>query len=101
MGHLMTAVGAHIERVIINDLKNATYYGRMIIAAENELQQKKIIELDARPSDCVAMATQQKAPIYVSQEVWDEVEDMSDVLRKMEEEGLKPEIDPEGESAEE
>ena len=101
MAHLMTAVGAHVERVIINDLKNATYYARMIIAAENELQQKKIIELDARPSDCIAMATQQKAPIYVSQEVWDEVEDMSDVLRKMEEEGLKPEIDPEGEAAEE
>ena len=47
------------------------------------------------------MATQQKAPIYVSQEVWDEVEDMSDVLRKMEEEGLKPEIDPESEATEE
>lgn len=93
MGHLMTAVGAHVERIIINDLKNATYYGRMIIAAENELQQKKIIELDARPSDCIAMATQQKAPIYVSQEVWDEVDDMSDVLRKMEEEGLKADPD--------
>src|SRR6266852_327483 len=73
--------------------------GRAIIRAENELQQKKIIELDARPSDCIAMATQQKAPIYVSQEVWDEVDDMSDVLRKMEEEGLKP--DPETESSEE
>jgi hypothetical protein len=33
------------------------------------------------------MATQQKAPMYVSQEVWDEVDDMSDVLRKMEEDG--------------
>jgi len=44
------------------------------------------------------MAVQQKAPIYVSQEVWDEVDDMSDVLRKMEEEGLKPD---ETESAEE
>jgi kynureninase len=41
------------------------------------------------------MATQQKAPLYVSQDVWDEVDDMSDVLRKMEEEGLK--TDPEGE----
>src|SRR5713226_4215768 len=96
MAHLMTALGAKVERVIINDLKNATYYARAIIRAENELQQKKIIELDARPSDCIAMATQQKAPIYVSQEVWDEVDDMSDVLRKMEEEGLKP--DPETES---
>ena len=90
MGHLMTALGAQVERVIINDLKNATYYARMIIRAENELQQKKIIELDGRPSDCIAMAMQQKAPIYVSQEVWDEVDDMSDVLRKMEEEGIKP-----------
>ena len=60
MGHLMTGLGAHVERVIINDLKNATYYARMIIRAENELQQKKIIELDGRPSDCIAMAVQQK-----------------------------------------
>jgi hypothetical protein len=45
------------------------------------------------------MAMQQKAPIYVSQEVWDEADDMSDVLRKMEEEGLKP--DPETEPTEE
>jgi len=49
MAHLMTALGAKVERVIINDLKNATYYARAIIRAENELQQKKIIELDARP----------------------------------------------------
>jgi uncharacterized protein len=95
MGHLMTALGAKVERVIINDLKNATYYARVIIRVQNELHQKKIIELDGRPSDCIAMATQQKAPIYVSQDVWDEVDDMSDVLRKMEEEGLKP--DPETE----
>jgi uncharacterized protein len=99
IAHLMTALGAKVERVIINDLKNATYYARMIIRAENELQQKKIVELDGRPSDCIAMATQQKAPIYVSQEVWDEVDDMSDVLRKMEEDGLK--ADPETESSEE
>lgn len=98
MGHLMTALGARVERVIINDLKNATYYARMIIHAENELQQKKIIELDGRPSDCIAMATQQKAPLYVSQEVWDEVDDMSDVLRKMEEDGIKPDIESESES---
>jgi bifunctional DNase/RNase len=95
MAHLLAAIGAKVERVIINDLKNATYYARVIIQVENELQQKKIIELDGRPSDCIAMATQQKAPIYVSQDVWDEVDDMSDVLRKMEEEGLK--TDPETE----
>jgi bifunctional DNase/RNase len=85
MALLLSAVGAKVERVIINDLKNGTYFGRLIITAENELQQRKIIELDARPSDCIAMATQQKAPVYVSREVWDEVEDMSDVLLAMQE----------------
>jgi len=95
MAHLMTALGAKVERVIINDLKTATYFARLIISAENELQQKKIIELDARPSDSIAMATQQGAPIYVSQDVWEEVEDMSEILRKMEEDGLQSDDEPE------
>ena len=87
MGHLMAALGAKVERVIINDLKSATYFARLIVSAENELlQQRKIIELDARPSDCIAMAVAHDAPIYVSRDVWDEVDDMSDVLRKMAEE---------------
>lgn len=86
IGHLMAALGAKVERVIINDIKSATYFARLIISAENELQQKKIIEIDARPSDSLALAMQQKAPIYVSREVWSEVEDMSEVLQKMEEE---------------
>lgn len=86
MGMLLTSLGAKVERVIINDLKGATFYGRLIVTAENELQQRKVIELDARPSDCIAMAVQQKAPIYVTRPVWEEAEDMSEVLRKMAEE---------------
>ena len=91
MGHLMQALGAKVDRIIINDLKTSTYFARLIISAENELQQKKIIELDARPSDCIAMATSQKAPIYVSREVWEEVDDMSEVLKSMSEGGSQPE----------
>lgn len=87
MGHLMTALGAKVERVIINDLKTATYFARLIISAENELQQRKIVELDARPSDCLALATQQGASIYVSQDVWEEVDDMTEALRHMEQGG--------------
>jgi bifunctional DNase/RNase len=97
MGHLMQALGAKVDRVIINDLKTSTYFARLIISAENELQQKKIIELDARPSDCIALATSQKAPIYVSKEVWDEVDDMSDVLKSMSEGGLQSEEGEQGE----
>jgi len=87
MGLLMTALGAKVERVIINDMKSETYFARLIISAENELHAKKLIEIDGRPSDCIALAIQQGAPVYVSQEVWDEVEDRSDILKKLEEQG--------------
>ncbi len=83
MGMLLTGLGAKVERVIINDLKGTTYYGRMIVSVENELQQRKVIELDARPSDCLAMASLQHAPVYITRSVWDEVEDMSEVLKSM------------------
>jgi bifunctional DNase/RNase len=86
-----------VERVIINDLKGSTYYGRLIVSVENELQQRKVIELDARPSDCLAMAAQQKAPVYITRQVWDEVEDMSEVLRKMTEPPPEGEGEGEGE----
>ena len=85
--NILRALGAKIERVIVNELKRATYFARLVLSAENELRQKKIIEIDARPSDCIAMATSQSAPIYVSLDVWDEVEDMTETLRKMQEEG--------------
>jgi bifunctional DNase/RNase len=84
MANLLAAVGAKVDRVIVNDLKSETYFARLIISAENELFERKIIELDARPSDCIALAIQQRAPIYVSRDVWDEVEDRSDVLRSLE-----------------
>jgi hypothetical protein len=87
LANILRALGAKIERVIVNDLKRGTYFARLVLSAENESQQKKIIEIDARPSDCIAMATAQRAPIYVSLDVWDEVEDMTEALRKMQEEG--------------
>jgi len=74
-------------RVVVNDLKDGTYFARLVLSAENETQQKKIIEIDARASDCIAMATQQLAPIFVSLDVWDEVEDMTEVLRKLQRQG--------------
>lgn len=91
LASILQAFEAKIERVIINDLKRGTYFARLVLSAENESQEKKIIEIDSRPSDCIAMATQQTAPIYVSRDVWDKVEDMTEVLRKMQEEGSQPE----------
>jgi bifunctional DNase/RNase len=83
MGHILTALGAKVERVVINDVKSETYFARLILSCENELFERKIVELDGRPSDCLALAISQKAPVYVAREVWDEVEDRSDVLRQI------------------
>jgi bifunctional DNase/RNase len=84
IGHILTALGAKVERVVINDMKSETYFARLILSAENEVCEKKIVELDGRPSDCIALAISQRAPIYVSREVWDEVEDHSEALRDLE-----------------
>jgi uncharacterized protein len=99
LANILRALGAKVERVIINDLKRGTYFARLVLNAESELQQKKIIEIDARPSDCIAMATQQPAPIYVSLDVWDELEDMTGALRKMQQEGSRTEESDEEEES--
>ncbi len=83
LANVLTSLGAKVERVVINDFRNGIYFGRLIITAENELQQRKIIEIDARSSDCMAMATLQKSPIYVNGAVWEEVEDMTPLLERL------------------
>lgn len=86
IGHIFTGLGVRVERVVINDLKNSTYFARLILHAENELG-KKILEIDARPSDCIALAVQSKSPIFVARKVFHAVEDMSEVLKRMNQEG--------------
>lgn len=84
--------GISVERVIITDLKNSTYFARLILQQQNELQtERKIVELDARPSDCIALAAAQKKPIFVSAKLFEQVEDMSAVLEKMNESGEEAE----------
>lgn len=73
-----------VERVIITELKNGTYFARLILQQENELG-RKLVEIDARPSDCLALATAQKRPIYVSTSLFEQVEDMSEVLDRINE----------------
>src|SRR5437899_788608 len=79
-----------VERVVITELKNSTYFARLILQQQNEVA-RKIVELDARPSDCLAVATAQKRPIYVSASLFEQVEDMSEVLDKINETGTEPE----------
>ena len=99
LASILRAFEANIEKVIINDLKGGTYFARLVLSAQNELKQREMIEIDARPSDCIAMATQQTAPIYVSRDVWDQVEDMTEALRKMQQEGSHTEESDEEEES--
>ena len=75
-----------VERVVITDLKNSTYFARLILQQSNELA-RKIVEIDARPSDCLAIATAQKRPIFVATKLFEQVEDMTEVLDRINETG--------------
>jgi bifunctional DNase/RNase len=89
MGHMLRAFGAAVERIIINSLEAGVFYARLIISAQNEVQQRKVVELDARPSDSIALAVSQNAPIFVAREVWDSVDDVSDTLDQLQKQGRR------------
>ena len=88
------AFGAKVKRAVIVRMENEVYYARLIVEAENEIMERKIVELDARPSDSIALAVQQEAPIYIAARVWDEVEDMTEVLQKMEDRSFEEDNPP-------
>ncbi len=81
---VLLAFGAKVDRVIINNVQGSVFFARIIVSAENELHARKVIELDARPSDSLALALQQSAPIFVAKHVLDSVEDVTNTLAEIE-----------------
>ncbi len=79
----LSAFGASVVRVIINKSDGEVFHARLILEATNEIMEKKIVEIDARPSDCLAIAARAEAPIYVAEHVWKSLEDRSQLLRQM------------------
>ena len=59
-------LGVVLESVFISELKDNTYYARIYLKHEG-----KRIELDARPSDSIALALRMKAPIHTTEELLD------------------------------
>jgi len=82
IGSVLLGLGASLEHIVINDAREGTFFARILLKMENELG-KKIIELDARPSDSIVLALQQKRPIYVARAVFDSVEDMTEILDRV------------------
>lgn len=63
-------IGAEFQDVVINELKDHTYFAKLRLRHEGEL-----IEVDARPSDAIAVAVtcDPPLPIYVAEEVLTDV----------------------------
>ena len=83
---MLDGLGAEVERIVINHVDGGTFFARIILSMENELGHK-IIELDARPSDSIVMALASTKPIYVAKTVIDSVDDMTEILTKILEQG--------------
>ena len=88
IGSIFLGLGVTLEHVVINDAKEGTFYARIFLKMENELG-KKLLEIDARPSDSIVLALQSSRPITVTKAVFERVEDMTDYL----EQALKQQAD--------
>jgi len=88
----LQAFGAKVSRAVIVRVENEIYYARLICEAQNEIMERKIVELDARPSDCLALAVRCGAPLYVIRSLWDALEDMSGALEEMRKQGQSGEV---------
>ena len=58
-------LGADVDKVIIDKLEFNTFYAKIILKADHN----KIKEIDARPSDSIALALRMEAPIFAAEEV--------------------------------
>ena len=79
----LETMGARVSRAIIVKMEEEVYYARLIIEAKNEIMEHKIVELDARPSDCLALIVRCGAPLYVLRDLWETLPDMTHVLQEM------------------
>ncbi len=102
MKEILEKLDAQIEEVFINDLREGTFYARIIF-------ENPPVDIDARPSDAVALALRLQIPIYVSSELLDEAgmnfpirafdteseEQDSDIFGKDEDDEYKLQSEPE------
>jgi len=63
---VMDGLGAQLERVVITELRETTYYADLEVSSSLGLQH-----ISARPSDAVALAVRVGCPIFSSEEVLD------------------------------
>ena len=63
--NLLAEFGATVESAEITELRESTYFARIQL----KTREGKILEIDSRPSDAIAVALRTKSPIYVAKQV--------------------------------
>lgn len=64
MRNILQTLDAKLEQVVIYDIKDSTFFAKLIVRTNGDLQ-----EIDARPSDGIALALRVQAPIFVSDKI--------------------------------
>jgi uncharacterized protein len=64
MRMLLNSLNAKLEHVVIHDMKDSTFFAKLVVRTEGNVQ-----EIDARPSDAIALALRMEAPIYVTDKI--------------------------------
>ncbi|HXH41335.1 MAG TPA: bifunctional nuclease family protein [Thermoanaerobaculia bacterium] len=67
---------ARVTRIVINDLRDSTFFAQIRVIV-NRSGADTMLELDARPSDAIALALRTAAPIFVAQSVLDQAQTIS------------------------
>jgi uncharacterized protein len=67
---IFLGLDVRIRQVIINDVQDTVYYARIFLEQEIE-GVLHILEIDARPSDCITLALMNNVPVYCTHEVLD------------------------------
>ena len=68
IANVVEQMGGQLRDVYISELRDHTYYAMLRIMLDGE-----IVEVDCRPSDAIPLAVSASVPIYVSEEVLEEV----------------------------
>ena len=64
MRSMLETLNARLEQIVIHDIRESTFFAKLVIRTNGELQ-----EIDARPSDGIALALRMQAPIFVSDKI--------------------------------
>ncbi|MDP9361622.1 MAG: bifunctional nuclease family protein [Acidobacteriota bacterium] len=67
---------ARVTRIVINELRDSTFFAQIRVIVSRS-GADRMLEIDARPSDAIALALRTEAPIYVAQSVLDQAQTIS------------------------